>query len=343
MIVALIVLAVLLLLANATFVGAEFATVASRRPRLQQMAAAGDALAATAIRHGSELPKTLAALQLGISAASIALGFTLESIAETAVEPLVGYVPPALTVAVDVVLAVFALALVSGLHTLFGEMVPKNLAISAPESLARWLALPTSFAAWLSTPLIPFVWGSTRLALRLLRIETPDTIELARSADEIHTMLEASRAEGTIRAYDERLLSRILTFSQKQSTEVMVPWPQVTSVPITASVAELEQRFAETRRGRLPIRAAEGERIVGYVKSCDLAHVPTSKRGEPIPAGVVREVVQVDQSAGVVATLELMRAAGRHFAVVMGPDGTSRGIVTMRSVIELLVTNAPDS
>ena len=341
MIVPLIMLGALLLLANATFVGAEFASVAARRARLQQLASEGDALAATAIRHSSELPETLAALQLGISAASIGLGFTLQAIVETALEPVLDYVPVAQTVAIDIALAVFAVTVVSGLHTLFGEMVPKNLAISAPERVARWLAVPTSLAIWLATPFVPVVWGSTRLLLHLLRIQTPDTIEVARSADEIRTMLEVSRAEGTIRDYDERLLSRILSFAQMRVTQVMVPWERVTSVPSSSTVAELERAFAETRRGRLPIRASDGEWIVGYVKSCDLASVPAAHRDGPIPATLVREVVQVEESASVVAALELMRGAGRHFAVVMGPDGRSRGIVTMRSVIELLITDSP--
>ena len=339
MIVLLVVLAVLLLLANATFVGAEFATVAARRSRLQQLASAGDSMAATAIHHGSELPRTLAALQLGISAASIGLGFTLEAIVEVAFEPVLGNVPAAQTVAVDLVIAVFAVALVSSLHTLFGEMVPKNLAIAAPETMARRLAVPTSLIVWLSAPFVPLLWGSTRLLLRVLRVGTPDTIEVATTADQIQTMLEASQAEGTIRDYDERLLSRILSFSQMRVTDAMVPWPNVVTVPFSASVEELERAFATTRRGRLPIRAVDGERIVGYVKSCDLAQVPASERGARIPSDLVREVVQVDQTASFVAVLDLMRTAGRHFAVVMGADGSTAGIVTMRSVIELLITD----
>ncbi len=230
MILALILLAALLLSANATFVAAEFATIAARR----------------------RLPRTLAALQLGISAASIGLGFTLEAIVETAVAPVIGYVPVALTVAVDAGLAVLAITIVSSLHTLFGEMVPKNLAISAPERLARWLALPTSAAVWLATPFVPVVWGSTRLLLRTLRIETPDRIEVATSADEIRTVLEASRAEGTIGAYDERLLSRILAFSQMRVTQVMVAWADVVTVPSSSTVADLE------RVGRSPFRGRHG-------------------------------------------------------------------------------------
>ena len=342
MILALILLAALLLSANATFVAAEFATIAARRSRLQQLATSGDAFATVAIKHSSRLPRTLAALQLGISAASIGLGFTLEAIVETAVAPVIGYVPVALTVAVDAGLAVLAITIVSSLHTLFGEMVPKNLAISAPERLARWLALPTSAAVWLATPFVPVVWGSTRLLLRTLRIETPDRIEVATSADEIRTVLDASRAEGTIGAYDERLLSRILAFSQMRVTQVMVAWADVVTVPSSSTVADLERVFAETRRGRLPIRARDDGRIIGYVKSCDLVNVPAAHRETPIPSRLVREVVQVDESASVVAALERMREAGRHFAVVMGSDARSVGIVTMRSVIEFLINDFGD-
>ena len=333
MIVLLVVAGVLLLLANATFVGAEFATVAARRTRLARMAAAGDSLAAAAIRHSSSLPRTLAALQLAISLASIGLGFTLEAIVDAGLAPLAG--AAALTVA--------AIALTTALHTVFGEMVPKNLAIAEPERLARWLAVPTSIARWLSAPIVPLVWGSTHLVLRILRIETPATIEVARSADEIRTMLETSHAEGTIREYDEVLLSRILAFALLRATEAMVSWAEVTTVPETATVAQLEARFAETRRGRLPIRAANEERIVGYVKSCDLGLVPDSQRDLVLPASLVRGVVNLDESATVVGALESMRSAGRHFAVVTAPDGTSRGIVTMRSVIELLLPGTAPS
>ena len=321
------VVGVFLLAANATFVAAEFATVAARRTQLARMASAGDTLAATAIKHSSSLPKTLAALQVAISLASIGLGFTLEAIVETGVGTLAG----------AAALTIVALAVVSGLHTLVGEMVPKNLAIAEPERVARWLAPPTSLARWLSTPIVPLVWGGTRLVLRLLRIETPATIEVARSADEIRTMLEASRAEGTIRDYDEVLLGRILTFAQLRAADAMVPWHEVTTVPETASVRQLEARFADTRRGRLPIRAANGERIVGYVKSCDLGLVADGQRDLTVPASLIRGVVNLDESATVVSALESMRAAGRHFAIVTAEDGSSKGIVTMRSVIELLL------
>ena len=167
MIVVLLVLGALLLLANSVFVCGEFALVAAHSSRLQQLADEGDRLAALAIRHAQRLPKTLAALQLGITAASIGLGFTLEAAVEAILQPFVGHVPAAVTVAFDAVAAVLAIAIVSGLHTLLGEMVPKNLAIAAPEASARWLSVPTSVTAWLATPLVPLLWGTTRQLLSL--------------------------------------------------------------------------------------------------------------------------------------------------------------------------------
>jgi len=339
-IVALALLGVALLFANAVFVGAEFGLVAARQSRLQQLAGAGDMLAAAAIRHARRLPKTLAALQIGISAASIGLGFTLEALVAAAFEPVLGQFNLERTVVIDTLIAALALIVVSGLHTLFGEMVPKNLAIATPERIARWLSVPTSLAVWLATPLIPFVWGSTSLVLRGMRIESQGEVEVARSADEIRTMLDASHAEGVIRDYDERLLNRILSFSQMRVEEVMVPWPQVVTAPQTATVAELELAFAESGRGRLPIRASNAQRIVGYVKSCDLALVPSADRARTVPRGLIRDAVQVEATSRIVDTLELMRRAGRHFAVVAGPDAAHVGIVTIRSVIELLVTES---
>ncbi len=339
MIVALIALGAFLLLANSVFVCAEFALVAAHRSRLQQLASSGDVMAAAAIRHARRLPRTLAALQLGISAASIGLGFTLEAIVEAGLQPVVGHVPPAASVAFDAVAAALALAIVSGLHTLFGEMVPKNLAIAEPEASARWLSLPTSVTVWLATPFVPLLWGSTSLLLRLLRVESPSEIEAARSAGEIRSILDASRTEGLIRDYDERLLKRILAFSQMRLSQAMVPWSEVVAVPERSSVADLERAFAESGRGRLPLRAAADHRIIGYVKSCDLGLVHGDDRNKPIQARLIRDAVYVDEAAGVVAALEVMRRAGRHFAVVMDPSGAHLGIVTMRSVIELLITD----
>ena len=336
----LLLLGAALLLANAVFVGAEFGLVAARQSRLQQLAGSGDMLAMAAIRHARRLPRTLAALQIGISAASIGLGFTLEAVVASIFEPVLGQLDLQRTVAIDAVIAAFALIVVSGLHTLFGEMVPKNLAIAAPERVARWLAVPTSLVVWLATPLIPFVWGSTSLVLRALRIESPNEVEVARSADEIRTMLDASHAEGVIRDYDERLLNRILSFSQMRVEEVMVPWSLVVTAPENATVAQLEAAFAESGRGRLPVRALDAQRIIGYVKSCDLALVPYAERDRAVPRRLVRDAVQVEATARIVDTLEKMRKAGRHFAVVTGPDGGHVGIVTIRSVIELLITES---
>lgn len=339
MILALIVLGAFLLLANAVFVGGEFALVAARRSRLQQLAASGDMWAAAAIRHARRLPRTLAALQLGISAASIGLGFTLGAVVELALEPVLGKFPPGWALFIDAVVAALALVVVSGLHTLFGEMVPKNLAIAVPEPAARWLSAPTSAVVWLATPLVPVLWGATNLLLKALRVESRSEIDVAHSADEIRTMLDASRSEGMIREYDERLLTRILSFSQMNASQVMVPWSQVVTVPETVTVSELERAFAETGRGRLPVQALGRERIVGYVKSCDLAQVSSDLRDQPIPRSLIRELVQVDSSSRVVVALEEMRRAGRHFAVVTGPSGSHEGIVTMRGVIELLMWN----
>ena len=339
MIVVLAVLGILLLIANAVFVCAEFALVSAHRSRLQQLAGGGDVLAAAAIQHARRLPRTLAALQLGISAASIGLGFTLEAAVETSVQPVVGHIPAAATVAFDAAAAVLALAIVSGLHTLFGEMVPKNLAIAAPESSARWLSIPTSATVWLASPFVPLLWGTTSLLLRLMRVDAPAEIEASRSAEEIRSILSASRSQGLIRDYDERLLTRILAFSQMRLSQAMVPWSDVVTVPESSSVADLERAFSETGRGRLPLQESAAQRITGYVKSCDLGLVHGDRRHLPIEARLIREVVYVDESEGVVAALEQMRRAGRHFAVVTGPGRAHVGIVTMRGVIELLTTS----
>jgi magnesium and cobalt exporter, CNNM family len=337
LIVALVALAFVLLVANAAFVGAEFALVSSRLARLRQLAQAGDVGAVMAVGQAEKLPSTLAALQLGITAASIGLGFTTEVVTSTALVPALEHLFPATALVVDAVVAAIALGVVVSLHTLLGEMVPKNLAIAAPESTARWLSLSTAAIRLVTRPFVPLVTGSVALLLRPFGLALKDEREIAHSTEEIGSMLEISRAEGALNEYEGRLLSRILAFSNTRAVDAMIDWTRMDTVPETATLLDLERAFASTGRGRLPLRASGGQRIVGYVKSCDLGLVAAHRQHQAIPPALIRGTVEVEESLGLVAVLEHMRKAGRHFAVVAAPDGTTLGIVTMRQVIEVLV------
>jgi len=337
LIVALVALGIVLLVANAAFVGAEFALVSSRLARLRQLAQTGDMRAAMAVHQAEKLPPTLASLQLGITAASIGLGFITEVATNGALVPLLEPLFPAAAFVVDTAVAAVSLGLVVSLHTLLGEMVPKNLAIAAPESTARSLSLSTAAIRLLTRPLVPLVTSSVSLLLRPFGLALRDEREVAHSTEEIGSMLEIARAEGALNEYDGRLLSRIIAFSTTRAIDAMVEWKRMDTVPETATLLELERAFGATGRGRLPLRASAGQRIVGYVKSCDLGLIGTHRQYQLIPPALIRGTVEVEESLGLVAVLEHMRKAGRHFAVVAAPDGTSLGIVTMRQVIEVLV------
>ena len=290
-----------------------------------------------AVRQAERLPTTLAALQLGITAASIGLGFTAEVITKAGLVPIFERFFPAGTWVLDAAVAALALGVVVTLHTLLGEMVPKNLAIAAPESTARTLSWPTAAIRLVTRPLVPVITGSVALLLRPFGLTPRDEREIAHSTEEISSMLEVSRGEGALDEYDGRLLSRILAFSSTRAGAAMLDWTQVDTVAETATLLELEHAFAATGRGRLPVRTATGQRIIGYVKSSDVGHLGTYGRDQPIPTALIRETVEVDASQHLVTVLERMRKAGRHFAVVAAPDGTTLGIVTMRQVIEVLV------
>ena len=322
---ALVALGIVLLVANAAFVGAEFALVASRLARLRQLAQAGDLRAALAARQAEKLPSTLAALQLGITAASIGLGFTTEVATSAALVPMLGGLFPAAGWLIDAAVAALALGVVVSLHTLLGEMVPKNLAIAAPERTARWLSVSTAAIRVVTRPLVPLVTGTVSLLLRPFGLALSDEREIAHSTEEIGSMLEISRAEGALNEYDGRLLSRILEFSNTRAIDAMVDWSRMDTVPETATLLEVERAFASTGRGRLPLRASVGQRIVGYVKSCDLGLVGAHRQQQPIPTALIRGTVEVGEALGLVSVLEQMRKAGRHFAVVAAPDGTTLG------------------
>ena len=226
-----------LVLANAFFVAAEFALVAARRTRIEALVRRGDRRARTVQAALQDLYRQLSAAQLGITVASILLGYVAEDTVAHQFRDWFAALPPALGILTrGGVASTVAVALVSFLHVVFGEQAPKAWAITHPERTSRWIAAPLILFSWITRPFTDLLNWSSRRVVRLLGVKST-TAELDRvhSPEEIRMLVEQSRRTGGLEADDARLLEGVFEFSEKTAREVMTPRTEIVALPATAT------------------------------------------------------------------------------------------------------------
>ncbi|MFQ5522726.1 MAG: hemolysin family protein [Acidimicrobiia bacterium] len=336
-----VLITLLLVLVNGFFVSVEFAYTASRRHVLEDLAEKGSRFARWALASMSDLPVTFAGAQLGIAAASLALGFVIENSLESSFEGV--YLTlglPEGTVAAAAVTT--ALVVISFIHNVFGEMAPKNATIAAPERAALLLAAPFRGYLVLFRPAILSLSWVAGAILRLFRVEPRNSVEMSPSADDIATLVSTIGAGGIIDPSSSRLLNSALRFRKTLVSEVMVPRPDLVALPITATPAEFEQTVVRTGHSRIPVYDGNLDDIQGFVHAKDLLAAPAGKRHQPLDRKLVRPVPVVPETMPVSPVLEMMRSEGVHLAIAIDEHGSVSGLVTLEDIAEELVGEIRD-
>ncbi|HEX2239712.1 MAG TPA: hemolysin family protein [Actinomycetota bacterium] len=333
--------AIALLLANGFFVGAEFALVAARRSRIEQLAAEGNPRARVALRSVRELSFMLAGAQLGITMASLGLG----AVAEPAVAHLIeGALHPLelSPTALHSTAFVIALAIVVFFHMVIGEMAPKNIAIAEPERSALGVAVPFRLFANLFRPFITLLNVVANAGVRALRVEPKDEIAVTHSPDEIASMISESAESGYIDPFQHRLLANIIDFRQRDAASIMVPRPDMVALPASATVAEVERVAVETGHSRIPIYRDNLDQVLGFFHAKDLLRLADARRDAALPADLIRQMLVVPESRDLYSLFIDMRRERRHFALVVDEHGGTAGIVTLEDLLEELVGEIRD-
>jgi len=331
-----------LLLANAFFVAVEFALLASRRTKLEAMAATGSAAARVALGELSNLNRQLAGAQLGITLASLLLGFvaepTVAGLIEGGIEQVVD-LPDGVLHAIGFSVA---LLIVVFLHMVVGEMVPKNIAIAVPERTLLLLALPNRAYVWVVRPVLAVLNGLGNGIVRLLGIEPRDEIGTTASADELAMMLAASREEGLIEDVAHQLMSGALDLGGRRLGSVMVPAEEMVWIRREATPIEAEAMVVRSGHTRLVVIGQDRDDVLGFVHAKDLLTIPAAARDRPLPLGRVRRMLVLPEAMSLDDALLAMQRARIHVATVTGPDGATLGIATLEDVIEALVGDIRD-
>jgi CBS domain containing-hemolysin-like protein len=326
---------VFLLLGNGFFVGAEFSLIAARRTRLEPLAEEGSRRAATALRAMGQIPLMIAGAQLGITVCSLLLG----AIAEPALAHLLEGPFHAVGLPDQVlhpVAFVIALGIVVFLHTVVGEMVPKNIALAGPERAVLWLGPPMLWFSQATKPLlVALKWISRRL-LRIVHIESTDSVKTVYTAEELASLVAESRTEGLLDAEDHQRITGALTLTERTAGSVQVAWSKVHTITDDISPEALEQLATRTRHARFPVVDRRNRTILGFVHIKDFLGATELERQAALPRSAIRPLAVVGPDTSLADLLLLMRRDRSHFVLVS--DGVSPlGAVTLDDVLTAVV------
>lgn len=332
-----IVMIIGLLLANAFFVAAEFALISSRKDRIDSLIASGKPGASQVLHATENLSIMLAACQFGITFCSLILGKVAEpAIAHFIEEPFHALGLPYQFL--HPVSFVIALSVITFLHILFGEMVPKNIALAGPETLAIWLTPPLLAFATITRPAIAFMNWIARITLRVFGIEQKDELDATVNPSQLRNMISQSRSEGLLDAEEHARLHKALRVDLGIS-DVMIPLAQVRTVEFGTNgpnVSQLEALTAETGFSRFPVSGKDGS-FIGYVHIKDILDryhddaIPDSDA--IVHRAEIRPLLNLDAESSLDEALHTMHRKSAHMAQLRN-RGELVGIVTLEDLIE---------
>ncbi|MEU4715300.1 hemolysin family protein [Micromonospora purpureochromogenes] len=329
-----LLVALALLLGNAFFVGSEFALIASRRTVVEPLAATSRR-ARWALSAMNQIPLMIAGAQLGITVCSLGLG----AIAEPALAHLIEPAFHALnlpTSAVHPLSFLIALAVVVFLHTVIGEMVPKNITLAGPEPSALWLG-PAMLAFCVATkPLLVAMKWAARQVLWLWRVEATEAVKTVFTAEELAGLVSQARTEGLLDAEEHARITGALALHRRTAADALQPWSTVTTVAEDVSPASLEVLATRTGRSRFPVVQRSTRRVLGFVHVKDVLGYAGASRRAPVPADVYRPLAVVPPDRTLADLLLAMRRERRHMVLVS--DGRRPlGVVTLDDVLTAVV------
>jgi CBS domain containing-hemolysin-like protein len=330
-----VLVALVLLVLNAFFVGAEFALLSARRSQIEPLAQAGSRSARTALRAMEQVSLVMAGAQLGITVCSLGLG----AVGEPAVAHLLEPVFHALRVpdaALHPVSFVVAMSIVVYLHVVLGEMVPKNIALAGPTRAALVLAPPIMLVVIVLRPAIRLLNLAANGILRLIRVEPKEEVSSSYTREEVAALVEESRGEGMIAADEYDRLAGALCFTEKTVSTVLMPVEGLSTVLRGSTAADVEALCAATGFSRFPVADPDGT-LLGYLHIKDVLESDEERRQRPVDDKWVRPFATVGPDDLLHEALESLQVRGAHMARVVRRDGEVLGLVTLEDVLEELV------
>jgi putative hemolysin len=323
-----------LVLLNGFFVAAEYGLVTSRRTRIMELQHEGNKRARAVLRITKDPPRFIAAMQLAVTICSLAIGALGEQVLAHHFDAVMA----------SFLAVILALLVVTYLHVVIGELVPKGIALSHAERVALFVSTPVRWFFVVARPLIWLLEESTNVLLRGLGLEPPGAHAEAHSEAELRMLLTSSAEQGEIEHEEQEMLSKVFDFADKEVSDVMVPRPQVVAIAISLPPPEALKAVLESPYTRYPVYRESLDDIVGVLHIRDLIEAMMPDTGI---AGVdleqlVRPAYMVPETKDLGSLLTEFRRTNQHMAVVIDEYGSMEGIVTLEDLLEEIVGEIED-
>jgi CBS domain containing-hemolysin-like protein len=327
-----------LVLANGWFVAAEFAIISVRKTRIDQLLAEGSRMARP-VRRALENPdQFIAATQLGITMASLGLGWIGEPALAALIDPLMANLPGPVSVATSHTIAVtIAFTIITALHIVLGELAPKTVALQYPEKTALIVAKPTEIFLRVFRPFIRVLNGMGWAVVRMLGMKAASGHGLVHSEEELKMLVTASQQAGVLEEEEEQMLHRVFHFAEFTAAEMMVPRTEMTAVSADAPMSEVVDKVWRGRHTSLPVYRGELDDILGIMLVPDLVRALASPPANFSVAAIAREALTVPETMTADDLLKQMRRHRTHHAIVIDEYGGTAGLVTFERVMERIV------
>ena len=333
-----------LILVNAVYVAAEFAAVSVRRARIQQMAADGHTLAAwllPVLQSPAALDRYIAACQIGITLSSLVLGAYAQSTFAVWLTPTFASLGGLQNVAAQSTSTGVVLLLLTTCQVIFGELIPKSLALQHPTSTALYTLVPMMPSQWIYRPFIKWLNGTGLLLLRMIGA-SPQGHRHIHSPEEIELLIAESRDGGLLEPDEHRRLQRALRLSLRQAKQLMVPRTRIKALNIDTPLNEVITIVAQSPYSRLPVYRDSLDNIVGMVHTKDLARWLVSEGSNTSLTALIRPIASVHESVTADRILRQLRERRSHQALVVDEFGGTAGLLTLEDVLAELVGDVGD-
>jgi putative hemolysin len=322
-----------LILLNAFFVAAEYGLVTARRTRIMELEHQGNRRARHVLRITSDPPRFIAAMQLGVTITSLAIGALGEPLFAHVFDPIIA----------TVLAVILALLVITYLHVVIGELVPKGIALGAPERTALVVSTPVRAFFVVFRPLIWLLQRSTEIVLRGLGLQPPGAEHEAHSEAELRMLLSSSAEQGEIEHEEQEMLYKVFDFADQEVSDVMVPRPDVVAISIELPPEEALQAVLVSPYTRYPVYRGSLDEIVGVLHIRDLIESMYERGIASVDLEeLVRPAYMVPETKDLGALLTEFRRTNQHMAIVIDEYGSMEGIVTLEDLLEEIVGEIED-
>lgn len=325
---------------NGFFVAAEFALVKVRKGRLKLMSERGVLCSRTAVRLVNHLDHSLSACQLGITMASLGLGWVGEPAIARLIEPLLHGAGITSDVALHTVSFIIAFSFITAAHLVLGEQAPKILAIRKPETLILWCSVPLRAFFTISYPLIVGLSGSTSLLLKWFGVPVGSEHEGAHSEEEIRVLVSHAHVSGELSRSEHRLIDAVFEFDNTLTRQIMIPRGEVAFFDLESPLEDAFETHRAARRTRYPVCEGSMDEVRGVVHLKDL--IGLGPRDRIDLRKIMRPPRFVPETMRIAKLLAHFQATHQHLAFVVDEYGTVSGIVTLENVLERIVGEVQD-